>query len=192
METTAKNSPDHSLHLVVLVPHRDCLPLLDEYRRALFAAGLAGAWSFPPVAPIALLGAPLPAGTLKALAAELRRLLGNRKIVSGPAAGCVAPGKTAGGASRGIRLFGPVLDLPWLPCLSRLSLAEETLFPWEKPVLAPAVLDPRERVPDKHIPLALSFRAAALANLVLRPASCGEAGYSFAWETGPLFWLPKP
>ncbi|MDR1307662.1 MAG: hypothetical protein LBK74_08830 [Treponema sp.] len=184
METAVKDSPEHSLYLAVLVPHRDCLPLLDEYRRALFAAGLAGAWSFPPVAPIALLRAPLPAGTLKALAAELRRLLGNRKIVPGPAAECVAPGKTGGAG--GLRLFGPVLDLP------RLPPAEETLFSWEKPVLAPAVLDPREGVPDNRIsPPALSFRAAALANLVLRPASCGEAGYSFAWETGPLFWLPK-
>jgi hypothetical protein len=184
METAAKDSAEPSLYLAVLVPHRDCLPLLEGYRRALFAAGLQGAWSFPSVAPLALLRAPVPAKTLKALAAELRRLLGGRKILSGPAGECTVPENT--GAGPGLRLFGPLLDLPGLPP------AEEMLLLWEKPVLVSAVLAPPEGVPDQRIPPpVLSFRAAALANLVLKPAPCGGGGYSFAWERGPLFWLPK-
>jgi hypothetical protein len=180
-----------SLCFAVLVPHRDCLPPLDQYRRSLFAAGLAGAFSFPAAAPMALLREPLPDRTLKAWAAELRRLLGNRKIVSGPAAECAVGPEKAGTGLKGFRLFGPGLDLP------PIEGAEAVFFRWEKPVLVSAILGPGDEEAlaalnqTGPLPPALSFRAAALANLVLRPAPCGETAYSFTWETGPLFWLPK-
>jgi len=37
---------------------------------------------------------------------------------------------------------------------------------------------------------ALSFRAAAVANLAIRPLAGGEAGFSFEWKIGPPEWLP--
>jgi hypothetical protein len=86
-----------------------------------------------------------------------------------------------------LRFFGPSLELPppSLPPDAVISI-------WEKPPLAPAVLGPgdTEELTAKAIP-EISFRAAALANLTLWSAECGEPGFSFTWEIGPLFWLPN-
>ncbi|GHV85335.1 hypothetical protein AGMMS50230_09430 [Spirochaetia bacterium] len=177
--------------LAVLVPHRDCLPALELYRRSLFAAGLDGAFSFPAAAPLAVLERPLPQAELKAAAAELRSLLGNRKIT-------VVDQTECSGWSPGIRFFGPILDLP-------PPVFPGTLQRWEQPVLAPAILagtadsgmdaagfgTDAAGLPETPKP-ALSFRAAALAQLRLTPSPCGAVDYSFIWELSPLCWLPRP
>jgi hypothetical protein len=179
METAAK-----ALYLAVLVPHRDCLSVLEEYRRSLFASGLSGAYSFPIASPLALLSQPLSDQELKDAAANMRSVLGKKKLRPGPPAESSVPGCP-------LRFFGPSLELPplFLPALTVTAR-------WEKPVLAPAVLGPGDDMEEfftaKAIMPDFSFRAAALANLTLGPAGCGEPGYSFTWEIGPLFWLPKP
>ncbi|MDR3145901.1 MAG: hypothetical protein LBU21_06460, partial [Treponema sp.] len=83
-----RNSP--FLRFVVLIPHRDSQRALWEYRRRLFAAGLDGAWSFPALAPLALVSRPCDPGELKALARSLRDLTlsggGDGRIDAGPGA----------------------------------------------------------------------------------------------------------
>jgi hypothetical protein len=188
-------------YFAVLVPHRDFLPLLDAYRRSLFAAGLPGAFAFPAAAPLALLSRPLADQEVKDAVANMRSMLGKRKLQPGlpvTLAGSPAAESSAPGCS-GCRLqfFGPSLELPppSLPPDAVISI-------WEKPALAPVVLGPgdTEELTAKAQELAfrrgraipeISFRAAALANLTLWSAECGEPGFSFQWEIGPLFWLPN-
>ena len=199
METTGNTAADKmdSLLFVVLVPHRDCLPDLELYRRRLFTAGMDGAWSFPAAVPLALLKRPLSANELKAAAAELRKYLGNKKIVSSEEGEC--GGWIFGGLS--LRFFGPILEMPQ-PAFP----ADAVLRRWEKTILAPAIIAPGSCFQSSTIPegpaITWTSRAAALANLTLDPVfSAAEAGtgcagsfdadYSFTWEMGPLYWLPR-
>jgi hypothetical protein len=79
---------DGSLYLAALVPHRDSRRTFLKRSAELFASGWWGAWSFPHVAPLALLRSPLGEEELKALARNLRRrsLEGGRggRIPEGP------------------------------------------------------------------------------------------------------------
>jgi len=194
METSENLFFENSLAFLVLVPHRDCLPALEAYRRELFAVGFDGAFSFPAAAPLALLGRPLDVGEIKAAAAEIRLLLGDRAIST-----------TEQGLRDGwgqFRLFGPMLDLP-LPGLP----GDAVLLRWERPILAPAILAPgvdaeslvKPELLVNDVPQIPPFRAAALANLSLKPVlqetteglASFEKDYSFSWELGPLHWLPR-
>jgi hypothetical protein len=189
-----------------LIPHRNTVFVIEKFRQQLFALGLDGAFSFPAVAPLALLSRPLLGTELKMATAELRTLLGERKIILSAPYGESLYGESAPelsfrplfvpppvGSSEGLSLFGPCLDMP-LPALPESAV----LARWEKPVLAPVILGQggaeRTGVPADKLPPPpeLSFRAAALANLAVYPAGNGEAGYSYAWELGRLYWLPNP
>ncbi|MDR0403257.1 MAG: hypothetical protein LBH35_06675 [Treponema sp.] len=176
----------------VLVPHRNAVFVIEQFRQKLFAAGFDGAFSFPAAAPLALLSRPLAGAELKAAAADLRKLLGSGKITLA-AAPKESPALAADSFSpEGPSFFGPRLDMPF-PALP----ASAVLARREKPVLAPAVLGrggaerpcPAAELPS---PPELSFRAAALANLGVYPAGNGEADYSYTWEMGRLYWLPNP
>ena len=205
METTKNGNGDpgeksvYPLMFAVLVPHRGFLPEIETYRRNLFAAGIEGSFSFPAVSPLALLKRPLETEELKKSAAELRRLLRNKKIASIKQAEYNAwfdpPLR--------FRFFGMELELP-LPAFP----PETVLYYCKHPILAPALLAPGDN-PGQSILDAgsqvFSFSAAALANLTLKPVlneksadntgvtaiSCFERNYSFSWELGHLFWLPK-
>ncbi|MDR0760205.1 MAG: hypothetical protein LBF74_08855 [Treponema sp.] len=166
---------------VVLVPHRDSRRLVEAVRPALFAAGLWGARSFPAVAPLARVSRPLTAAELKALAASLREAARDGKITAGEAAEIEEEG------DGGLRFWGPLLDLP----PADLSGAEAyRLF---SQVVLCAALTPGGVPPGPPLPAlpVFAFRAAAVANLAIRPLAVGEAGYSFRWKVGPLFWLPQ-
>ncbi|MDR0598542.1 MAG: hypothetical protein LBG84_00460 [Treponema sp.] len=191
------NTGKKAILFAVLVPHRDCLPALRAYRRALFAAGLAGARAFPPAAPLAPLSRPLTVEELRAAAAELRALLGGGIRAAGPA----VPGENGAGLPRffGLRLTAAPRSRPGNPG----EEASAGAFPlpvlppalpgirWNHPFLAPAILAPGEDPPPDLPPAPeITFRAAALANLSLSPAPDGEEDYSFSWERGPLRWLP--
>jgi hypothetical protein len=186
-----------------LVPHRNAVFVIEKFRQQLFALGLDGAFSFPAAAPLALLSRPLLGTELRTAATELRKLLGERKIVlSTPyrefppeAARPELPAASLCTASppAGLSFFGPCLDMPF-PALPESAV----LARWEKPILAPAVLGRggaelvrglADKLPS---PPELSFRAAALANLAVYPAGNGEAGYSYAWGLDRLYWLPNP
>ena len=183
METTGNTTADRpdSLLFVVLIPHRDCLPGLELYRRRLFAMGMDGAFSFPAAAPLALINRPLNPIELKTAAAELRKLLDNKKIISSKESECngFIHGKLP------VRFFGPVLELP-LPAFP----ADAVLYQWEEPILAPVILASGSISPSCDGPVLTQVsRAAALANLVLTPVVSMDN--SFTWKFGPLYWLPR-
>jgi hypothetical protein len=177
-----------SFLFAALIPHRNAISVLEKFRQQLFAAGLDGAFSFPAAAPLALLSRPLTETELKTAAVELRKLLGDKKMV-------ISALPETSFFSGGMSFFGPRLNLPF-PALPESAVISR----WEKPVLAPAVLGSggaefvrvlagQGRLPA---PPELSFRAAALSNLSVYPAGNGEADYSYAWAPDRLYWLPNP
>jgi hypothetical protein len=177
------------LRFVALLPHRDIRPPLLAYKRALFAAGFPGAYSFPAAAPLALCSRPFTAEELKALARGLReaaRAGEGGKIRARSLIPQECPGFAFLGLALDLRLPP---DFPW---------PGAALHPFPAPALCAAVLKPGEagakaaqaagELPGAPPPP--SFRAAAVANMILRPLPSGEAGYSFAWQTGRPRWLP--
>jgi hypothetical protein len=184
---------------VVLIPHRDCRRFLRDYRRRLFAAGLPGAYSFPPVAPLALVSRPCTPGELAFLSRSLReitmtggrdgRIRGGRPLACPGIFGVPAPDLWGLTLELGIPP-GPGLTLP------PGALSEDLVrrkFP--APILGAALIGPgasnRELAAAVPLPPPFFFRAAAVANMVFSPLG-EEPGYSWEWETGKLRWLPSP
>ena len=175
-------------HFVVLIPHRDSVHALESYRRKLFCAGFMGAYSFPNVAPLALVSRACSRGELKALAQSQRNLSasgqdGKVRALSPQTAPCPAPA---------LCLFGPLLDTPVPPpetfppgaalyCFPRLILCTALLGPGDEALMRQAAM------PEPAVP---PFRAAMLANMSLSPLNTGAPAYSFAWEIGEPVWLP--
>jgi hypothetical protein len=131
----------------------------------------------------------MTAPELKAQAAFLveAALTGGRdgRITAGEPADIPCP-DVDGESAAALRFWGPVLDLP-----VREPLGTE-YSPFPQVVLC-AALTPGGLPPDLSLPAlpTFSFRAAAMANMTLRPLAAGADGYSFQWKIGPLFWLPK-
>ena len=185
--------------LLVLVPHRDARLPLRAWSASLFANGLAGAWSFPWVAPLARLNRPLSTAELKSLAHSLRRL-GTREwgVGSGENRGEVSP-PLSGGDPRNAPVLRSPLTTVWRPSL-HIELSDDFFMPAAKALdcrITPLVLGSalaQGPLPDGlSSPPQVSFRAAALANMDcrLQPLDGGEGGFFFEWEIGPLRWLPK-
>ena len=215
---------------IVLIPHRDSLRPLEEYRVRLFATGFPGAWSFPMAAPLASVSHFFSGDELKGLGRNIRELTketDGKILCSGsvlakftmeenkprsytegteeerrrPLTGAQGYGDRkeekrtlteaqGHGEKEDISFFGPQLNFH----------IEESLFPQmarvkiiniiSPPVLCAALLAPEEMPPSEEGP-GISFRAASLANLAIRPLESGAANYSFEWRIGPLIWLPK-
>lgn len=177
-----------SFNFVVLIPHRDSAQALEPYSRKLFRAGFAGAYSFPNVAPLALVSRACSRSELKALALSQRNLSasgqdGKLWALSPQTVSCPSPALT---------LFGPLLDTPVpvpetfpadvaLYCFPRLILCAALLGPDDEALTRQAIL------PELTIP---PFRAAMLTNMILSPLDSGAPAYSFAWQFGEPVWLP--
>jgi len=176
-----------AIRLLVLVPHRDARLRLLKWCGLLWEAGLPGAWSFPRVAPLAVLGR-RPSGDLPA---PLARTLGERarpsdgKFRLGPPALAGLPLETESGP---LFAFGPSLET---------ALPENFPSEWDGiPVrrISPTVIGAallRGPVPAGLPPAPeFAFRAAALAVMRLRiPPGAGD--FSAEWEIGGLRWLAK-
>ena len=185
---------------IVLIPHRDSLRPLEEYRARLFANGFPGAWSFPMAVPLASVSRLFKGDELKGLGRNIRELTketggkihcsGNALIKFTMEEKRSLTGARGHGDKKGLSFFGVPLNL----------FVEEAIFPQtakakiidilSPPVLCAALLASKEEPPSEEGP-ALSFRAASIANLVIRPLESGAADYSFEWRIGPLIWLPK-
>ena len=184
-----------SIRLLVLVPHRDSRLPLRAWSASLFAAGLPGAWSFPWVAPLAVLHRPLPSEQLTSLAHAMRQHVnqsGGKIIAGAPSCFAQVPAAIpANEQNESLSVFGPELNLA-LPD-SFFSPAADALNCSLSPlVLGSALHSPLS--PVAHPPPTVFFRAAALANMSLRPLHADEEqqnGFSFEWEIGKLHWLPK-
>ena len=180
---------------IILIPHRDALKPLDVYRSRLFAAGFPGAYSFPAAAPLAALSRPFSREELGEIARNIRDFtrVTDGKIQS---AGTAFAGDTFGKFS----FFGLRLDFPLTESLFPQTAREKILHLYSSPVLCAALADsgslpPETKRSGENPVLAeapvLSFRAASLANLAIRPLAGGEADYSFEWKIDPPVWLPK-
>jgi len=174
-----------TFRFIVLIPHRDSRGLLENYRQRLFAGGFAGAYAFPVLAPLAQVSRSFSPEELKALAHELRSLTlsNDGKITAG------RPGRVVCPPAEGAVLFGPLLDLPSPETISGLS-NEKARFLFPQIVLCAALLGPKEETPDISGLSVISFRAAGIANLAIRPLEGGAAPYSFEWRLGQERWLP--
>ncbi|GHV68656.1 hypothetical protein AGMMS49928_08720 [Spirochaetia bacterium] len=178
-----KTEGERLIRFAVLVPHRDTGVLIRPYRRSLFAAGLAGAWSFPDAIPLARLSKALSADELKTLALTLRALSLED--------GCKGWFRSAGAAAETLPSFagfyGPLFNVPAPPV--RLFPAETLLHRFPRLVLGAALTGgtpPAAQLPEAP---KLSFRAAAVSNLILRPLSSGDKDFSFEWKFGKPVWL---
>lgn len=186
--------PSEILRFLILVPHRDTVKILGDYRRLLFGAGFPGAFSFPTAAPLALVSRPCTGEELKGIARTLRQASLARgrggKIQGGAPELIPFPNIPGGRVLSGFSFFGPALDLP-VPELSLPGL----IYPFPALVLNTALVEGAPLIREPAPPMgAFSFRAAAAANMVIRPLDgAGTAGgdpYSMEWKIGRLSWLP--
>ena len=197
---------------IVLVPHRDSLKPLEEYRAKLFAAGFIGAWSFPMTAPLASVSRPFNADELKEPGRNIRDLTKKTdgKIICSGSVNSIyttentelysegteeerrrpLTGARGHGDKKGLSFFGVPLNLAVEEAIFPQTARDKILGIFSPPVLCAALVDSGEKPPSEEGP-SLSFRAASLANLAIRPLESGAAGYSFEWKMGPLIWLPK-
>jgi hypothetical protein len=168
---------------------------LRNWSSCLFKAGFSGAYSFPWVAPLAALSRPLRAEELKHCALVLRKeslKVNGGKISAGDVTSLPFPGNTFGDdfGETGV-LSGPGIDLALCPGeLSAGVMAKITGF--FSPLLIGACLGESAVCGEGAFPPPpeISFRAAALANMIYRPLDNGSGGFSFEWKIGRLYWLP--
>jgi hypothetical protein len=133
--------------------------------------------------PIAELKRPLPGVELKSRALMLRRTIGlsGGKFAAGPPALAALSDNFVFGPSVNIELSDNFFDF------------EDVLIKCISPLVIGAALCQDGSLPDVNPPC-LSFRAAALANMCFRPLSSHNGAsddFSFEWEIGKLYWLPK-
>ena len=175
---------------IILIPHRDALKSLEEYRQRLFSIGVSGAHSFPPAAPIAHVSRPFSREELKGLARNIRELTGGNegKILSAGTAIVHCPYNM-----KYFSFFGPVLSLSSNEGLFPEAARNKLLHIFLPPVLCAAIVgsdvNSAGANPLSEEAPSISFRAASLANLAIRPLKEGD--YSFEWKIGPPVWLPK-
>jgi hypothetical protein len=107
---------------------------------------------------------------------------------------------TSSDAYANLSLLGPVLDIRCPEPLLTGSAAAALVHAFPFPVLASAIVRdvPQGFPPCLPPPPAISFRAAAVANMIYRPLpadgganSIDSGSYSFEWQIGELHWLPS-
>lgn len=184
-----QESSGRLFRFIILIPHKDVLASLRAYREKLFATGHYGAYSFPLAAPLAAVSRAFSREELKELAQNIRSLTKKQagKILSDSTALANYDDKMA--------FFGPSLnfrlDENTFPQTARVKI----LHILSSPVICAALAEPLSATPqfcESPFPgQQLSFRAASLANLAIRPLDCGAQGFSFEWKIGPHIWLPK-
>ena len=199
MEKNKYNSERRGDVFLVLVPHRDTRVLVRKYSDALAGTGLTGWYTFPWVAPLAVLSQPLCDEELKKCAHSLREIIGGNKIFTAEISGT----KFSAGTEE-MALFGPRLDLSITgKDLGETILKIKNLFSpfvigtYLLPVVRSGVSqdsgENQMMQPNAPIPQCekLGFRAAAVANMFWRQFKTGSQKY-FKWKIGKLFWLPHP
>jgi hypothetical protein len=177
-----ENKGFDSFQLLALVPHRDVRGALRSWSASLFSRGMPGAWSFPWVMPIAALKRPLSGPELKSRALMLRREtdLEGGKFTTGPL--------SVADLSDNVSVFGPSVNIE---ISDSFFVSEDAVIKCISPLVIGCALCQFDVKPDVNPP-SLSFRAAALANMVFRPLPSNVYNdFSFEWEIGKLYWLPK-
>jgi hypothetical protein len=174
------------VRFIILIPHRDALKQLEEYRQELFSSGVLAAHSFPLAAPLAEVSKPFSRKELKETAFNIRELAKDQD-------GKIAASRTAIAESPGfLSFFGPCLNIPLNGEVFSQEARGKVLHVLFPPVLCAATVEPGTNPAEKphawkEAP-AFSFRAASLANLSISPLPGAEL--SFEWRISPPVWLP--
>jgi hypothetical protein len=172
---------EKKIRLLALVPHRDTRLPLRKWSASMFAAGVPGAWSFPWVAPLARLKRPLSTEELKSLARAWRQHINE----NGGKVTATTPALSALSGNEEKFIFGPSLQLEF-PADFFAPVTEAISHRIEPLIIGAALMSGKEKK-EFPAPPQISFRAAALANMVYYE----EDGNFFEWKIGPLHWLPK-
>ena len=169
---------------IILIPHKDILIEVEKYRQRLFSKGFYGAHSFPLCAPLASISRPFSRTELKELAVNIRKksMENEGKILT---AENIQYGSGMIGSSGELLFFGLKLNID-NTCISQSAPAEKLLSVYNPPLICTA-LDYANKE-GEQIP-SLSFRAACVANLSIRPLFGLEL--SFEWNISPPVWLPS-
>jgi len=170
---------------LVLVPHRDTRLLLRKYSGTLLKEGFEGAYSFPWVAPLASLLRPLNPQELKNIAHAFRKSAGNCKFNTEGTETIQFPPK-----GNNEVLSGPRLDLSLPP-----DLLKGIGDPFPSIIIGTRLFQGGQNMKPLPCPPAISFSAAAVANMIWQPVSLsakdGQDVYGYKWKIGKLSWLPK-
>jgi len=172
---------------LVLVPHRDIRLVLRKYSDTLFSAGFTGAYHFPWVVPLAAISAPFNTEELKRCAYTIRETASG-KIIAHEAATVAFPTD-----EDGTLLFGPRLE-PAIPpeMLCGSESAAKITGAFSPQVIGSCLLSAgKDEVSALPHPPQLSFRAAAVANMLWRPMRSGGNIIGCKWKIGKLIWLPS-
>jgi hypothetical protein len=163
---------------VVLVPHRDAVIDLRGEKRGFFSDGFYGAYSFPVVAPLCVVRRPLTNVELK----ETAKKICDEVLMRG--------GLIEGAGEAAVSFFGDYFFWGEELSISALYLNDTVLSGFEKRfekiILCEALLSKSEPPPKKINSKKISFRASALANMVIRPL---DKKFSFEWKIGRPVWL---
>jgi hypothetical protein len=176
------------LKLLVLVPHRDVQFILRKYGESLFRAGFCGAYSFPWVAPLAVLSRSFNDDELK----HCTRAIRETSFPYGGKFNTVESSVTA--LDDDLLLFGPRLDID-LP--KSVFMASSKMTRVISPPVISTCLFPSDGYDAGLIPPSpqVSFRAAAVTNMIWTSnGSPNQSGGEFCckWKIGKLCWLPHP
>jgi hypothetical protein len=183
-----ENKEKDVLRMAVLIPHRDARKLARAWSSELFAAGLSGAWSFPWTVPLAVLQKPLSRGELKTLALKLRTLSLEQEqsgMIRAEAVTSELP------FLPGFSLYGPVLNLKIDFTFFEKSVTDKIIRLFPSLILASALVEDNTglmKTAAVSAPPALSFRAAAVANMSYKVTDTA----AFTWKIGQPAWLPAP
>jgi hypothetical protein len=161
---------------IVLVPHQNARAAFNGCRRRLFSSGYKEAYSFPAVAPVALVRAPALKPELKALAEAFRQ----QNYRHG---GTISTRKTSSiQLPDGKFIFGYSLSATLPPMPQSIDVIES----FQSLVLGAGILT-EQRLPQESCE-AIEFSAAAFANMTLSalPDEC-----SYSWTIGEPQWLPS-
>ena len=190
MVNTQKKTAEKRRFLV-LIPHRDAAILFNEYRQKLFSMGIPGAHSFPTAAPLAELSQPLSREELRELAVKVREQTNkNNGIIQ--CSGTVTTG-CADKNFKELTFYGLKLSLESVNGLIP-GAAKGKISSFLAPPILPSFVGCRDDpcAAEKKLAAApsLAFRAAALANLIIRPLYAETPNYSFEWKISEPVWLP--
>jgi len=166
---------------LILVPHRDTRLVLRSYSSALLKVGVTGAYNFPRVLPLAELSRPLNPQELKNIAHTFRKSAINVKFRAEGAYTMPFPAE-----EKNSFLLGPRLDFTIPPDLLN---GIDIIKPFSQAIIGACLLPEEQNTNTLPCPPALSFSAAAVANMFWQPVKLPAPGYK--WEIGKLIWLPK-
>lgn len=162
----------------------------------MFKAGFFGAYHFPWIVPLAIVNRPFNEAELKHCAGIIRQeslRISGGKINAGELVRTTIPadGTPSDPPLDALSIFGPGLKLVF-PANAMMPDTQAKITSLFSPLLIGAgILQPFEAVPENLPPLPqISFRAAAVANMIWRISQPQEAGgFSSKWKIGKPVWL---